>query len=110
MIVNIKKSLDMKEIEGLFDKYDHQYKVLIAIYKTVLPDWTSIEAISGSPSVSPATWERICSMFITYDTLHHPDVFKGGLWLNSGFDSCPKMKDNMVDISHLEIEYKEVVC
>jgi hypothetical protein len=98
----------MKEIEGLFDKYDHQYKILIAIYTIVFPGWSKIESISGSPTISPATWQDICALFIEYDTKNHPDVFKGGLWLNKGFDSDEAIEDNMVDISHLEIEYKEV--
>jgi hypothetical protein len=102
--------LEMEKIKSLFDKYDHQYKVLIAIYETVLADWSKIESISGSPTVSTQTWQDICAMFIEYDKRNHPDVLAAGIWLNRGFDSCPKMKDNMVDISHLEIEYKEVVC
>ena len=39
--------IDMKEIEGLFEKHDNQYEVLIDIYRIAFPDWNSIEAIEG---------------------------------------------------------------
>ncbi len=103
-------TLNMKEIEELFDKYDNQYDVLIAIYKVVFPDWDDIEAVSGSPSVSPKTWQDICGMFIEFDKVHHPTVLAGGCWLNRGFDSLSKAEDGTVDISSLEIEYKEALC
>ena len=103
-------TLDIKDIESIFGKHDNQHNVLIAIYRFVFPDWDNIESIDGSPTVSTKTWQDICAMFINFDKKHHPTVLAGGIWMNRGFDSCPDTKDGVVDISSLEIEYKEVLC
>ena len=102
--------IDMKEIEGLFEKHDNQYEVLIDIYRIAFPDWDDIESIDGSPTVSTNTWEDICSLFIEFDKEHHPTVLAAGIWLNRGFDSRPDMKDGVVDVSSLDIGYKETIC
>jgi hypothetical protein len=101
--------IDMKEIEGLFEKHDNQYEVLIDIYRIAFPDWDSIEAIDGSPTVSTKTWQDICGMFIEFDKEYHPTVLAGGIFLNRGFDSRPDMEDGMIDVSSLKVEYKKAL-
>jgi hypothetical protein len=59
----------------------------VAIYKLVMPDWDNIEKIHGFPEAGNDLWKFICRQFIAFDEKHHPNVFKGGIWMNSGFSS-----------------------
>ena len=73
------------QIKEIFAKYDHQSDVLIAIYRMILPEWDSIRQIEGHPEAGKDLWEFICCQFIEFDHKYHPKVFKGGIWLNTGF-------------------------
>lgn len=99
--------LDIEKVEELFIQYDNQYEVLLAIYKMVMPDWDDLESINGSPKVSLATWQEICSLFIDFDKKHHPEVLAGGIWMNSGFSVDYNMEDGVVDLSSIIKTFKE---
>ena len=74
-------------INVVFEAYDHQSDILIDLYKMIFPDWDRIEKIKASPEAGHDLWKFICKQFIEFDSKHHPKVFKGGAWLNSGFSS-----------------------
>lgn len=88
--INNEKSL-REQIEAIFKQHDHQTDILIDIYKMILPDWDQIQSIDGHPEAGRELWKFICNLFIGFDEKHHPKVFKGGIWLNTGFSSNSKL-------------------
>jgi len=98
------KKLD--EIDEIFENAEHQADALVAIYKTVFPDWDAIEKIDGWPSVGADLAEYLCEKFMQFDKVHHPDVFAGGLWLNNGFSRNKNLKPWEIDKSSAKITYK----
>ena len=74
-------------VKTIFEAYDHQSDILIGLYKMIFPDWNQIEKIKESPEAGHDLWRFICDKFIEFDSKHHPKVFRGGAWLNSGFSS-----------------------
>ncbi len=86
--LGIKDLKALKEhILAVFAMHEHQSDALIDIYKLVLPDWEGIEKIEGFPEAGNDLCKFICRQFIEFDQKHHPDVFKGGIWMNNGFSS-----------------------
>jgi len=86
--LGIKDEITLKEYIGeIFEKHKHQSDVLIDLYKMILPDWDSIEKIEGHPEAGKDLWKFICNRFIEFDYKYHPKVFKGGIWLNTGFSA-----------------------
>ncbi|MFC1814158.1 hypothetical protein ACFL03_15850 [Thermodesulfobacteriota bacterium] len=79
-------------IKAIFKQHDHQTDVLIDIYKMILPDWDSIKEIDGHPEAGHSLWTFICNQFIEFDHKYHPKVFKGGIWLNTGFSANSNLK------------------
>ena len=79
-------------IMAIFKQHDHQTDVLIDLYKMVLPDWDRIQSIDGHPEAGKDLWKFICNLFIEFDQKHHPKVFKGGIWLNTGFSANSNLK------------------
>jgi hypothetical protein len=71
----------------MFENADHQDIALVGIYKLFIPDWENIKQVEGFPTVGQELWKYICQLFIDFDQQHHPEVFKGGIWLNHGFSS-----------------------
>ena len=74
-----------KHIEAIFQKHDHQKKVLTDIYKLVFPDWDQIKMIEGYPEAGRELCIFISKQFIKFDQNHHPDCMPGGAWMNTGF-------------------------
>ncbi len=92
--LNLNSVEEMKKlIESYFEKHEHQEDVLIDLYRLVLPDWDRIEKLIYSPKIGKRFWRYICQLFIEFDALHHPEVFKGGIWFNQGFSSDGNLSD-----------------
>ena len=89
--INNEKTL-REHIKAIFKNHDHQTDVLIDIYKMILPDWDSIKEIDGHPEAGHSLWQFICNLFIEFDNKYHPNVFKGGIWLNTGFSANSNLK------------------
>lgn len=88
--IGIRSAEDLKDcIDAFFTRHQAQSDVLVDIYRLAIPDWDQIKEIKGFPEAGNDLWKFICRRFITFDEKHHPDVFKGGLWMNSGFSSNP---------------------
>ena len=81
-----------KYIEAIFERYENQSDVLVDIYKLVFPDWDRIEKVHGFPEAGNDLWKFVCRKFIAFDEKHHPNVFKGGIWMNTGFSSNGYLK------------------
>ena len=76
-----------EHIQEIFAKHEHQNDVLVDIYKLIFPNWNQIESIEGHPEAGHTLWKFICNKFIEFDHKYHPKVFKGGIWLNTGFST-----------------------
>jgi len=100
--INNEKSL-RDYINAIFKQHDHQADVLIDIYKMILPDWDSIEKIDGYPEAGNALWKFICNQFIEFDRKHHPKVFKGGIWLNTGFSVNKELSSWKISFSNFKV-------
>lgn len=78
-------------ITAIFEIHEHQADVLIDLYKLVFPDWDRIEKIEGHPEVGRTFWKFVFSLFSRFDRKHHPKVYPGGLWFNTGFSSSNQL-------------------
>ncbi len=76
-----------KYIKEVFQIHNHQENVIIDIYKIVFPEWDQIKTIKGYPAAGDSLWKFICNLFIEFDSKHHPECFKGGCWMNTGFSA-----------------------
>jgi hypothetical protein len=93
-------------LQEIFEKADHQNSALIGIYKLIMPDWDSIERLEGFPVVGQEMWQYIANLFIDFDQHHHPQVFKGGLWLNNGFSCSDKLGPWDISLDQCRVIYK----
>ena len=100
--INNEKTL-REHIEAIFKKHTHQTDVLVEIYKMVFPDWDRIEKIEGHPEAGHALWKFICSQFIEFDHKYHPKVFKGGIWLNTGFSSNGNLEPWQISFDNCKV-------
>ena len=76
-----------RQLQIVFENAGHQDIALAGIYKLFIPDWENIKQVEGFPTIGQEMWKYICQLFIDFDQQHHPEVFKGGIWLNNGFSS-----------------------
>ena len=90
-------------IEKIFGLHEAQSAVLEDIYRLVLPDWDAIETVRGFPEAGNELWKFICRQFIDFDVKHHPDVFKGGMWMNNGFSSNDHLGPWEVSFENCEV-------
>ena len=92
-----------KHIKAIFQKHDHQKKVLTDIYKLVFPDWDQIKMIEGYPEAGFELWKYIWNLFIEFDRKHHPNCFKGGAWMNTGFSANKDLSLWAISFSNCEV-------
>ena len=90
-------------IKEIFAEHDHQTDVLIAIYRMILPDWDSIKKIEGHPEAGKDLWIFICNQFIEFDHKNHPEVFKGGIWLDTGFSVNSQLEPWEINLENCRI-------
>ena len=83
----MRKTLNKKQIDAIFEVSNHQSEACVALYRLAFPDWDEITRIDGFPGIGKEAGDFIWKRFIEFDRKHHPDVFNGGLWLNSGFST-----------------------
>ncbi len=84
---NHKIEILQRRLQEIFEKAEHQDSALVGIYKLFIPDWEKIDRLEGFPTVGQEMWQYICQLFINFDQVHHPKIFKGGIWFNNGFSS-----------------------
>ena len=77
--------LEKKEIDEIFERATNQYEACLALYHKVHPDYDKIKKLEGYPRVGKELHTYLFQKFIEFDSLHHPGVLAGGLWLNKGF-------------------------
>jgi hypothetical protein len=92
-------------LQVIFEESDHQQRALIALYRMLIPDWDRLQQLEGFPVVGQELWKYICQLFIDFDQHHHPDVFKGGLWINQGFSSCRNLGPWEINLDHCRFIY-----
>jgi len=83
----MRKTLNPKEIDAIFETHDHQSDVCEALYRLAFPDWDEIKSIDGWPAVGEEAGLYITQKFMAFDRKHHPGVFSAGLWMNKGFST-----------------------
>jgi len=98
-----------EKITTIFENNTHQQKVLVDIYKLFIFDWDNIKEIENWPSCGNKMWNWISNRFIDFDEKHHPNIFKGGVWLNSGFSCHPELDDWEVDLENCAFVMKEEI-
>ncbi|WDP89024.1 MAG: hypothetical protein HUN04_04470 [Desulfobacter sp.] len=79
------------QLQQIFEQAEHQQAALIGLYKMIFPNWERIERLEGHPVVGRHMWRYIANLFIDFDQRHHPKVFKGGLWVSTGFSSSNEL-------------------
>ena len=94
-------------IRALFDRHDHQQKVLIDLYRMVLPDWEQIKKIQGYPEAGDSLWKFICRCFQEFDGKNHPSVLPGGAWMNSGFSVNKDLPGWEVSFQNCSLVFKD---
>jgi len=99
-----KKALQHR-LQQVFETAEHQDSALIGIYKLFIPDWENIKQLEGFPTVGKEMWQYICQLFIDFDQQHHPEVFKGGIWLNNGFSSDGSLDPWEISFSQCRFVY-----
>ena len=92
-------------IDKVFETNTTQSEALVDMYKLVLPEWDLIEKINGFPEAGHKLWKYICRRFIEFDHKHHPNVFNGGIWLNTGFTSNSELGDWEIRFDNCTVEY-----
>lgn len=95
-----------EHIIAIFGNHIHQGNVLIDIYGLALPDWDQIKKIEGYPEAGRALWEFICDLFIEFDRKHHPDCFKGGAWMNTGFSVNSQLGPWEINLENCKVVMK----
>jgi len=94
-----------EKINAIFEKHKHQQKVLVDIYKLFIPNWDDIDKIENWPTCGKAMWIWISNKFADFDSKYHPEVCKGGGWINNGFSSNSKLADWEVDLKSCKIVF-----
>ena len=97
-----------RDVTAIFSQVQNQQDALVGIYKLFIPDWDNIENIENWPSCGKRMWVWISNQFVDFDAEHHPDVVKGGLWINSGFSCNQKLDDWEVDLKSCNFIMKDV--
>ena len=92
-------------INAIFEVNTNQGDALVGIYRLVFPEWDDIELIKGFPEAGNELWKHICRCFIEFDRKHHPDVFPGGIWMNTGFSSNPKLESWEISFDNCSVVY-----
>lgn len=95
------------KVRDIFESNTRQDEALVAIYKLVIPEWDSIEKIHGYPEVGEAFWKFVCRGFMEFDRKHHPTVFAGGIWLNTGFQSNSELDSWELSFQNCKVDYLE---
>jgi hypothetical protein len=94
-----------RQLQLVFENAQHQDAALVGIYKLFIPDWENIKQVEGFPTVGREMWKYICQLFIDFDQQHHPEVFKGGIWLNNGFSSDGNLDPWEISFSQCHFVY-----
>jgi len=105
-IPTLSKQALQQRLQQIFEQADHQSSALVRIYQLIFPDWEKIDRLEGFPTVGVELWKYICQLFIQLDQKHHPQVFKGGLWFNSGFSSSDKLGPWDISLDQCRVIYK----
>ncbi len=92
-------------LQEVFENHEHQNSVLVQLYKMLFPDWDKIKRIEGFPEVGVALWQYICNLFIEFDRIHHPDILKGGAWINQGFSSNDRLSPWEISLENCNVIY-----
>jgi hypothetical protein len=104
--LNIKDRKGLKAaIDQIFEAHTNQSDALVEIYKLVFPEWDAIEKINGFPKAGAELWKYICRGFMAFDRKHHPNVFNGGIWMNTGFTSNTELGPWEISFDNCTVEY-----
>ncbi len=94
-------------IDRIFESHTNQSDALVDIYKLVFPEWDDIEKVNGFPEAGAELWKYICRGFMEFDRKHHPDVFGGGIWMNTGFTSNTELDPWAISFDSCTVEYMQ---
>jgi len=83
----MRRILNSKQIHAIFETSNDQSEACVALYRLAFPEWDELKSIDGWPGIGKEAGDFIWKRFMEFDRKHHPGVFNGGLWLNSGFST-----------------------
>ena len=83
----MRKTLNKKQIDAIFEASTHQSEACVALYRLAFPEWDALKSIEGWPGIGKEAGLYIIRKFMEFDRKHHPDVLNGGLWMNKGFST-----------------------
>jgi hypothetical protein len=85
-------------IDQIFEEAQTQSDYLNELYRVAIPHLDDVALVDTFPEVSAETNRYIHLKAIAFDHEHHPDVFAGGQWMNSGFGSNKELEDWQVSV------------
>lgn len=96
------KVLPSELIDAIFESAEHQSEYLLALYSLAQGDFDLFKQVIGYPQVSKCTNEYLFQKAIDFDSIHHPKVLAGGLWMNKGFGTSDDVPDWKVKPAKME--------
>ncbi len=100
-------TITREEVERIFSISTHQVEVVEALYRLAFPDYDEIMKLDGFPEAGEKLSKLIWNKFFDFDEKHHPNVMKGGRWMNNGFSTNKKLGDWEVDVAGVKKIMKE---
>ena len=92
-------------LQEIFEQAEHQDSALIGLYKILIPEWEQLDRLEGFPVIGQEMWQYIANLFIDFDQHHHPQCFKGGLWINNGFSFSDKLGPWDISLDRCNVIY-----
>lgn len=93
-----------ESIDHVFAVHSHQADVFVGLHKLIYngsaedrPPWDLIKKLEGYPVMGKALSQYIWEKFLAFDKIHHPEVYTGGLWFNSGWATEKSMEEWAVE-------------
>lgn len=103
----IKETILMKSrIKELSEQNKDSVDFLLALFKEVTPNWDNVISMNQYPKCSKMLNKELAHICILKDTENENQYMKGGYWLNNGFSSDDRLKDNVILVDTSKIDYK----
>lgn len=106
------QSLGKKRIDKIFKEASSQAEYIHKLYEAGVQGWDQVTMVRRNPRVSKKTNLYIFEKALKFDSIHCPEVFAMGAWLNLGFSTDEDLPDWQVYVDDQDITYKpkEVSC
>lgn len=87
-------TISKDQIDTIFADAEHQQDYVLALYASAYgEDWPRVKLVKEWPLISSDTNDYIFKQAMKFDAKHHPDVFRGGAWMNNGFNGSDEVTE-----------------